>query len=164
GVHAEAVEQGPDIHITVDVQVLEWVAVARQECLDTECCCGVCGADQQRVANALSDHLDPSMDQRRHQHFAYLGVCLNEGMHLVACELYDLARCADTKAHQRWTPEDHADVACELIGANNSNQEIAKARGPNHLYLTGLDNEEGHVGLAAFDQHLPLRDWTNQSV
>jgi len=54
-----------------------------------------------------------------HQHFAHLGVNLNEGMHLVACQLYDFARLPDTKAHQRGTTEDHADVTRELIGADN---------------------------------------------
>ena len=35
---------------------------------------------------------------------------------------------------------------------------------PDHLNLASLHNKEWHVGLAAFDQHLPARNWTNQSV
>src|SRR5262249_29502227 len=102
--------------------------------------------------------------QRGHHHFAHLGVGLNEGMHLVVRELYDLARLADTKAHQRGATEDHADVTGELMRANTGDQEIAKSRRSDHLYLAGLHHKEWHVGLATLDQHVPARDWTNHSV
>src|SRR5262249_60717682 len=93
-----------------------------------------------------------------------LGVSLNEGMHLVACQLNDFARLADAKAHQRGATEDHADVTGELIGTDSGDREIADTRGPDHLYLASPHDKERHVGLAAFDQHLPPRDRTNHSA
>jgi hypothetical protein len=42
--------------------------------------------------------------------------------------------------------------------------EVAQGRGTDNLDLTGIDNKERHVGLAAFDQHLTARDWTKHSV
>src|SRR5262245_61902473 len=85
-------------------------------------------------------------------------------MHLIACQLYDFARLPDTKAHQRRTIEDHADVTRELIRADDGDQEITETRGPDHLNLASPHDKEWHVGLAAFDQHVPARDWTNSSV
>src|SRR5260370_704777 len=49
----------------------------------------------------MRNHRDPSMDQRSHQHFADFGVGLNEGVHLVACQLDDFARVPHTEAHLR---------------------------------------------------------------
>ena len=53
--HLEAIEQVPHVRITVDVQVLERVAVAREECLDAERCRGVGRANEQHVADPLRD-------------------------------------------------------------------------------------------------------------
>ena len=101
---------------------------------------------------------DPSMDQRSHQHFADLGVCLNEGVHLVACQLDDFARVTDAETHLRGAAEDHADVTGELSGTENGDQEVAQARRANDLDLTSLQHKERHVGLAAFDQYFAASD------
>src|SRR5262245_22448157 len=47
---------------------------------------------------------------------------------------------------------------------NNGDEKVAEARGTDDFYLASLHNKEGHVPLAAFDQHFPARDWTNHSV
>ena len=49
------------------------------------------GPDEQHVADSLRHQRAPSIDERFHQHFADLGVSLNEGVHLVACQLDDFA-------------------------------------------------------------------------
>ena len=120
-------------------------------------------SDEQRVANPLRHQLDPPIDQRFHQDLAHLGVGLNEGVHLVACQLDDFAGLADAKTHQRRATEDHADVTSELFGVNGRNQDVAQARGPDDLYLAGLDDEERHVGLAAFDQDIAAA-WFAESL
>ena len=98
------------------------------------------------------------MDERFHQHFAQLGVSLNEGVHLVACQLDDFARATDAEAHLRRAAEDHADVAGELSRIENGDQDVAQARRANHLDRTSLQDKERHVGLAAFDQYFPACD------
>ena len=160
----KALEQATHVGITVKVEVLEGVAVSREECLDAQRCPGVWRSNEQRVANPLRHQLDPSIDQRFHQDLAHLSVGLNEGVHLVPCQLDGFAGVADAKTHQRWATEDHADVTSELFGVNGRNQDVAQGRGPDDLYLTGLDDEERHAGLAAFDQDVAARDGTNHSA
>src|SRR5262245_8995195 len=160
----EAIEQLLDVGVTIKVEVLERVAVAREERPDAKRRPRVSGADEQRVADALRDQLGPSIDERRHQHLAHFGVSLNERVHLVACQLDDFTRLAHAKAHQRRAIEDHADVAGESARLNNGNKEVAEARWPDDLYLANLHNKEGHVPLTALDQHFPARDWTNHTM
>ena len=61
---------------------------------------------------------------------------------------------AKLKAHQRRAAEDHADVTGELTLANGGDQDVTQTRGTNDLYLTALEDEERHVGVAALDQDL----------
>ena len=104
------------------------------------------------------------MDQRPHQHFADLGVCLNERMHLVTCQLDDFARFTDAQTHLRGATEDHADVAGELSGTENGDQKVAEAGRANDLDLTGLQHKERHVRLAALNQYFSASDRTSHSV
>src|SRR5215469_10435998 len=104
------------------------------------------------------------MDKRSHQQFADFGVGLNEGMHLVACQLDDFARGTHTEAHLRGPTEDHADVASELSRADSRDQNLVQCRWANDLDLTSLQYKERHVGLAAVDQHFAAGDWTNHSM
>ena len=89
---------------------------------------------------------------------------LNEGMHLVTCQLDDFARFTDAQTHLRGATEDHADVTGELSRTENGDQKVAQARRANDLDLTSLQHKERHVGLAAFDQYFPASDGTNHSV
>ena len=104
------------------------------------------------------------MEQRPHQHFADLGVCLNEGMHLVTCQLDDFARLTDAQTHLRGATEDHADVTGELGGTKNGDQKVAEARRANDLDLTSLQHKERHVRLTAFDQCFSASDRTSHSM
>jgi hypothetical protein len=45
-IQMEAIEQVPDIGVTIKVEVLKRVAVAREERPDAERCRGLCGADE----------------------------------------------------------------------------------------------------------------------
>jgi hypothetical protein len=56
-----------------------------------------------------------------------LGVSLNEGVHVVACQLDDFARLADAKAQSAQGDRGSCDVTSELIGTNNGDQEVAQA-------------------------------------
>jgi hypothetical protein len=85
----------------------------------------VSGADEQRVADPLRDQLTPPIDQRFHQHFADLGVSLNEHVHLIARQLNDLPRLADAKAHECRATEEHAHVTGELTRVNGCDQQVA---------------------------------------
>ena len=58
----------------VKIEILERVAVTRQEFLDAKRRRGAAGPDQQRVANPLRLQGGPAMNQRAHQLFAYLGM------------------------------------------------------------------------------------------
>jgi len=53
----------------------------------------------------------------------YFGVGLNEGVHLIACQLDDSARVTHTEAHLRGATKDHADVTGELRRSDNRRPE-----------------------------------------
>src|SRR5882757_3045092 len=103
------------------------------------------------------------MDERSRQHFADFGVGLNEGVHLIACQLDDSARVTHTEAHLRGATKDHADVTGELSRPDSRDQNLFQSRWANDLDLASLQNKERHVGLAAFDQYFAAGDWTNHS-
>jgi hypothetical protein len=119
------------------------------------------GAYEQHVANLLRHQLDPSIDQRFHQHFANLGVSLNEGVHLVACQLDDFTRLADAKAHQRRATEDHADITSELIRMNNGDQEVAQNPRDGSPQSRQPSQQKMARWSGRLDQHFPARDLTN---
>ena len=104
------------------------------------------------------------MDQRAHQHFADLGVCLNEGMHLVTRQLDHLAGLTDAQPHLRGAIEDHAHVTGELSGTENSDQKVAEAGRASDLDLTSPQHKKRHLRLAAFDQYFSASDSTSHSV
>src|SRR5262245_57217662 len=104
------------------------------------------------------------MDQCPHEHFADLGVGLNEGMHLVTCQLDNFARSPDAQTHLRGTTEDHADVAGELSGKEHGDQKVAETGWANDLDRASLQHKKRHIRLAALNQYFAASDRTSHPV
>src|SRR5262249_23583201 len=163
-VHVEAIQQVLHVGVMVKVEILEGVAVTGEQFLDAKGRRGSTGADEQRVANPLCHHGDASMNQGPHEHVADLGVCLNEGVHLVTCQLDDFARFTDAQTRLRRTTEDHADVPGELSRTENRDEKVAKARRANDLDFTSLQHKKRYVRLTALDQDFSANDGTSHAV
>jgi hypothetical protein len=73
--------------------------------------------------------------------------CLNERVHLVACQLDDLARLADAKAHLRGAAEDHADVTGELSRTENGDQEVAQVGSAASRSLATIPSVVGEIDV-----------------
>src|SRR5258706_1022645 len=104
------------------------------------------------------------MDKRSHQHFADFGVGLNEGVHLVACQLDDFARGTHTEAHLRGATEDHADVTSELCRPDGRDQNLVQSRWANDLDFSSLLYNVRTDSLASVVYHFYALIWTTHSM
>ena len=82
--------------VTIEVDVLVRMAVARQEFLNAKRFLRVYGSDQNDVADATRDQPRPPQQKRAHEDLAQIGVCLHDRQQLLVIDLDDFACFAGT--------------------------------------------------------------------
>ena len=78
GVDVKPIEQLLRVGIAIEIDVVERMAVARQELLDPQRAGAVRRADHDDVAEVARDQLEAAKDERAHQDLAQLGVGLHQ--------------------------------------------------------------------------------------
>jgi hypothetical protein len=90
--------------VAIEIEVLKWMAIPRQELLHAERPGAMAGTNHDDIAQIARDQRQPTQDERPHQNLAQLRVGLDQGQQLVAIEVNHLARLADAQTSDRAPP------------------------------------------------------------
>src|SRR3984893_16267592 len=85
--HLKLIEQRLSIGVTIEVDVVERMAVTRQEIFYSQRTGAVGRPNHDDIAKLVCDQLQAAEHERPHENLAQLGVCLNQGEQLFTLEL-----------------------------------------------------------------------------
>jgi hypothetical protein len=155
----KAIEQLLRVGVAIEVDVVERMAVARQELLDAQRAGAMRRADHDDVAEAAGDQLDPAEDEGPHRDFAELGVLLDEPKQAPR----DRARSPRLARSHAPVPaigaRQHRAFARELSGPVRDDERFRSRNGAQHLHLAAQHDEE-RKGRWPLPRARRLRDGT----
>ena len=155
GRHAEPVEQLLGVGVTIEVDVVERLAVASQKLPNAQRARAVRRANHDDVADVVGDKLAAAQDERPHEDLAQLGVGLDEREQLLASELDDFAGLADAHLRDRPAAREEVRLARELARPMRDDDPFP---GIGHPQLTTDHDEERDASVPGLHQDLAARD------
>src|ERR1700675_3393148 len=111
---------------------------------------------QDNVALAAADELQPAEDEGAHENLAQLGVLRDERPQSLSAQLEKLTRLSDAAAHQGAPPGDHRHLAGELTGAVRCYGALAIKLRLDNFHASGKEDEKRDVHVTGLKQDFSL--------
>ena len=140
--------------VAIEVDVLVWMAVARQEFLNAQCVLRVYGADQHDVTDTARDQPRPPQEKRAHEDLAQIRVCLHYLQQLLVIHFDHFACFAGTDGKDRSPARQEVELARDLTGFMNHDYRLDAVGQTDDLEASGNHHKEARVSGARFHKHL----------
>jgi len=148
------VEQLLHVTLAVEIDIGEWIIVARQELADPERSRTMVGTHEDDVAEPFVDQLRPAEDERPHEHVAQIGIVLDQGQETVPGNQDGARGSLRDDANNHGSTRQRSNFPRELSRPEPRDQRGLPVEDPADLELTFQDKINARRGLPGLDQHL----------